>query len=96
MTGGGLAKNGVGHEVFLIESKNIRSVGGSSYFIIVGENLTCNDYCYRRERARQQIYFMYQAKFSILINTDRPKMQCANIQNAMCAANMKSNRTSTL
>ena len=28
---------------------------GSNYFIIVGGNLTCNDYCYCRERARQHI-----------------------------------------
>jgi hypothetical protein len=61
MTGGGLAKNGVGHEVFLIEKeggghlKILFQKGGSSYFIIVRENLTCNDYCYRRERARKQI-----------------------------------------
>ena len=63
MTGGGLAKNGVGHEVFLTEKggppKNIDSEGGVQLFYsgiyIVEKNLTCNDYCYHRERARQQI-----------------------------------------
>jgi hypothetical protein len=60
MTGGGLAKKGVGHEVFLTEKgggapKNIGSKGGVQLFIIVEKNLTCNDYCYHRERARQQI-----------------------------------------
>jgi hypothetical protein len=37
MTGGGLAKKGVGHEVFLTEKggapKNIGSEGGSSYLL---------------------------------------------------------------
>ena len=58
----GWQKKGMGHEVFLTEKggapKNIGSEGGSSYFIIVGGgggNFTCNDYCYRRERPRQQI-----------------------------------------
>jgi predicted nucleic acid-binding Zn finger protein len=60
MAGGGLAKKGVGHEVFLTEKgggdvKILVEKGRSSYFIIVGGNLTCNDYCYSRERARQQI-----------------------------------------
>ena len=50
MTGGGLEKKGVDHELFLTKKeggapKNIGSEGGSSYFVIVGENLTCNDYC---------------------------------------------------
>jgi hypothetical protein len=45
----------VGHEVFLTEKggppKNIGSEGGVQLFIIVEKNLTCNDYCYHRERA---------------------------------------------
>jgi hypothetical protein len=59
----GWQKKGVGHEVFLIEKegppKNIVSEGGGPiiYYsgIIVEKNVTCNDYCYHRERARQQI-----------------------------------------
>jgi hypothetical protein len=35
--------------------KNIGSEGGGQLFIIVEKKLTCNDYCYHRERARQQI-----------------------------------------
>jgi hypothetical protein len=60
MTGVGWQKKGVGHEVFLTEKgggapKNISSEGGVQLFIIVEKNLTCNDYCYHRERAKQQI-----------------------------------------
>jgi hypothetical protein len=61
MTGCGLAKKGVDHEVFLTEkggpSKNISSEGGIQlfYYSIVGKNLTCNDDYNRREQARQQI-----------------------------------------
>ena len=61
MTGGGLAKKGIfkGHEIFLTEKgghlKILVQKVGSSYFIIVGENLRCNDYCYDRERARKRI-----------------------------------------
>ena len=63
MTGGGLAKKGVGHEVFLTEKGGgdqkywFRRGGPVIYYsgIIVEKNLTCNDYCYHRERARQQI-----------------------------------------
>jgi hypothetical protein len=45
MTGGGLAKKGVDHELFLTKKegghpKILVQKGGSSYFIIVGENLT--------------------------------------------------------
>jgi hypothetical protein len=58
MTGGGLAKKGVGHEVFLTEKggghlKILVQKGGVQLFIIVEKNLTCNDYCYHREQARQ-------------------------------------------
>ena len=53
MTGGGLAKKGVGHEVFLTEKggppKNISSEGGVQLFIIVDKNLTCNNYCYHMQ-----------------------------------------------
>jgi hypothetical protein len=53
MTGGGLAKKGVGHEVFFSERggapKHISSEGGGvELFIIVEKNLTCNDYCNHR------------------------------------------------
>jgi hypothetical protein len=59
----GWQKKGVDHKVFLPEKvgapKNIGSEGGGPviYYsgIIVEKNLTCNDYCYHRERARQQI-----------------------------------------
>jgi hypothetical protein len=59
MTGGGLGwqKRGVGHELFFTEKggspKNIGLKGGGSscFTDYSGENLTCNDYCYCRERA---------------------------------------------
>jgi hypothetical protein len=64
----GWQKKGVGHEVFLTEKgggghlKILVQKGGPVIYysvIIVEKNLTCNDYCYHRERARQQIKFMY-------------------------------------
>ena len=55
----GWAKKGVGHEVVLTDkveaAKNIGSEGGVQLFYYSGENLTCTDYCHRREQARQQI-----------------------------------------
>jgi hypothetical protein len=55
----GWQKKGVGDEVFLTEKggppKNIGSEGGVQLFIIVEKKMTCNNYCYHRERARQQI-----------------------------------------
>jgi hypothetical protein len=60
MTGGGLARKGGGSRGIFDRkrgaAKNIGSEGGGvQLFIIVEKKLTCNDYCYHRERARQQI-----------------------------------------
>jgi hypothetical protein len=57
MTGGGLAKKGVGYEVFLTEKrglpKNIGSeVGVQRLFYYSGGKFDMYDYCYCRERAR--------------------------------------------
>jgi hypothetical protein len=67
MTGVAWQKKGVGHEVFLTEKGGghpeilVQKGGPVIYYsgIIMEKKLTCNDYCYHRERARQQIKFMY-------------------------------------
>ena len=85
----GWQETGVGHEVFFTVKgpKNIGSEGGSNYFIIVGKNLTRNDYCYRAQGASKAENLLHVAgkilNFNQQIdpkcNAQIPKMQCAQL-----------------